>query len=499
MLAGSYLVAVALRLAHAAANPPDLLPRGDNTFFAETARSVAAGDWGRLPTMDGGMAISVKFPPAWSWTLGLGDRLLWFVPTDTAHVVVSAVVGATVAPLTALLVWRILDRTAQGVALLVSGGATLLAAGHPLLLGAATARMSEVLVVPLGLSLLLGMHRILRGAAGPGTAPALGALLAVAALVRPEALVVWGAALGVVALLERRWSIVLTPLVVASVPVLAYSAHVSVHAGSPVLVSTNAASAIAGANCDEAWSGDGIGHWSEVCLQQVWLGRISPVERRSIFAHDLLRSGDLPPQLGPRLEAQLQDAHQRGSVHAIRHDPHLFARAVPARVARGLGLWWSPDQTFLEVVEGRAPGWERAGRWVHLVVVLPPFALAAVGVARRRGRVRDALDRCVDRRVLLPGAVVFGLWLFGVALSHGSTRHRSAVDAVVLLGAAVGWAMIASGYRLRGDPDGHEIEEAPGAARGRKTAAVGLGPDRPRRDQPSVVVGAASTAAPGSS
>lgn len=478
-LAASYLVAVAVRLAHAAANPPDLLPRGDNTFFAETARSVAGGDWGRLPTMDGGTAISVKFPPAWGWILGLGDRLLWFVPTDTSHVVISALVGASVVPLAGLLVWRVLDRVAPNIRLLVSAGAAVLAAGHPLLLGATTARMSEVLVVPLGLGLLLGMHRILRGAAGPWTAPALGVLLAVAALVRPEALGVWGAALAVVAVLERRWSIVLTPLVVATVPVLAYSAHVSVQAGTPVLVSTNAASAVAGANCDEAWSGDGIGHWSELCLHQVWLGRVPPADRRLIFAHDLLRTGDFPLQLGPRIEAQLQAAHQRGAVYAIRGEPHLFARAVPVRVARGLGLWWSPDQTFLEVVEGRAPGWERAGRWLHLVVVLPPFALAAYGAVRRRGRMRDLLDRCVDRRVLVPGGVVFGLWLLGAALTHGSTRHRAAVDAVVLLGAAVGWAMIAGAYRFRGDPgDGEadddriEVDQVGASPRSRRVKAL---------------------------
>ncbi|CAN5874171.1 hypothetical protein BH23ACT2_BH23ACT2_25200 [soil metagenome] len=442
VLATSFVVAVGLRIVHAVSTEVDLQPRADNTFFVAMARSVAEGDWGRLATMDGSSALSIKFPPLWPWTLGLGQRLLWFLPADTANATWSILIGSAAAPLAALLAWRLLDRLPNGRRRLLAGSTGLVTAAHPLLIGATNAFMSEVVVVPLSLGIVLVLNRVHRQGPRPGSLFLLGALIGLATLARPEALVLWGVAVAAAAVMLRSWRAALVPLATAAVPALAFSALTSAAADTPVFISTNSASAVAGANCEATWSGEAVGHWSRECLEQVWLGRVPPDDRTVIYAHERQPSDRFPLQLGPRLEGQLQGEHQRGALYAIRQEPAQFLRVVPVRIARGLGLWWSADQTRLEVSEGRVVGWEVVGRWAHIFVVLPAFVLTAGALAGRKGRLADMLDRCVDRGALLPLTGAFGIWLLGVMVTHGSTRHRAAVDALFLIGAAVGYAMV---------------------------------------------------------
>ena len=479
----SFVAAVAVRVLHAATTSTVLLPRGDNTFYVAAARSVATGHWGRLPTMDGTLALSVKFPPLWPWTLGAGQRILWFLPTGTANTTTSIAIGATVAPLIGLLTWRVLDRVPaarrRGLAVAVA----LLAAVHPLLIGAANSLMSEVVVVPVSIAILLVLHRVHQRGGRPGSLVVLGALVGLSALARPEALVMWGAAIAVAAALARSWRILLLPMAVALVLPVAYSAVTTAAAHRSVFVSTNAASAIAGANCPTTWSGEAIGHWSRTCLDEVWLGRIPTARRRVIYANERLQGPGLIPQLGPRLEGEIQDAHQRGAIYAIRRNPAGFARAVPFRVARGLGLWWSPNQTRLEVAEGRIEPWELVGRWMHIVFVLPAAAYAALGLLRRRGRVAALLARCVDPGALVPMAVAVGVWVLGLVATHGSTRHRAAVDAVFLLAAAVGYAMVLAG-RAPSSADG---SDADGSAAGNEVDPSAQPPVVVVDDSPSQV------------
>lgn len=454
LLMGSFVVAVGLRVAHAAVTNPAMISRGDNTFYAAAARSVAAGHLGRLPTIAGTDAISVKFPPMWPWVLGAGQRILWFLSPDTADVAWSIAIGATVAPLVGLLAWRLLDRVPTPRRSWLAGAAAALGAAHPLLLGATSSLMSEVLVVPMSLAVLLVLDRVMRDGATTGRLAGLGALIGFSALVRVESVALWGAAVVVVALLARNWRMLLVPMAVAAVPVLGYSAVATAAAGTTVVVSTNGASAVAGANCDAAWSGENIGHWSKDCLDQVWLGRIPPAQRRTVYAYERLPADRFPAQLGPKLEGELQSAQRRGAIYAMRNHPGLVLRAVPVRIARGLGLWWSADQIRLETAEGRVAGWEAAGRWLHLVVVLPFTAVAGLGLARRRGSVARQLDRSVDRTRLLPWVASLGVWALGLAATHGSTRHRAVVEPIFLVAAVIGLAVVLAAIRPSGEPEG---------------------------------------------
>jgi hypothetical protein len=485
LLASSFAVAAVLRLVHAAVTDPVMTSRGDNTFFAAVARSVATGHGGRLPTMAGTDAISVKFPPLWPWVLGAGQRILWFVSPATANTVWSATIGATVAPLAGLLAWRLLDHVPRARRTWLAAGVALLGAAHPLLLGAASSLMSEVLVVPMALGVLLVLDRVARRGATGLCLVGLGALVGFSALLRVESIVLWGAAILVAAWLARSWRLLVVPLAVAAVPVLAYSAVATHSAGTTVLISTNTASAIAGANCDAAWSGEGIGHWSKDCLDQVWLGRVPPDQRRTIYAYERLPNDRFPAQLGPKLEGEIQAAQRRGAGYAVRRHPGLVVRAMPVRVARGLGLWWSADQTRLEVAEGRVVGWEEAGRWVHLLLVLPFAAVTAVALARRRSALAVRLRRCVDPQRLLPWAATTGVWVLGLAATHGSTRHRAGVDAIFLVAAAIGLAVVMASE----DPSGRDARAREAACNGSDVIDLSDRPVAATRTEPVVAHG----------
>lgn len=474
LLVSSFVFAVALRAGHAMVTNPMMASRGDNTFFVAMARSVATGHAGRLPTLTGTDALAVKFPPLWPWVLGSGQRLLWFLSPDTANVTTSALVGAAGAPLAAMLTYGLLDRMAAPARTWLAGSVAVLYGAHPLLLGATTSLMSEALTVPLSLAVLLAIDRVVRRGATTARLATVGILIALSALLRPESVALWGVGLAVVAALSRSWRSLVVPLAVAAVPVLAYAAVASVAAQTLVPVSTNGASAVAGANCDAAWSGDGIGYWSKECLDEVWLGRIPPSRRRVVYAYEQLPADRFPAQLSPRIEGELQDAQRRGAGYAIRNDPAAVLGAIPFRVARGFGVWWSPEQTRAEVGEGRIEGWEVAGRVVHLVLVLPFAAIAMFAMLKRRSRLGAALDRCVDRSRLLPWVGIGAMWVLGLMATHGSARHRSQVDALFLVGAAIGLATLVTAARARReDPERERADPRPTEMSGALSGCAG--------------------------
>lgn len=451
LLVTSFLLAVATRAGHGAVTDPVMASRGDNTFFVAMARSVATGHAGRLPTLDGTDALSVKFPPLWPWVLGGGQRLQWFLAPDTANVTTSIIVGAIGAPLAAMLTFDLLDRLTVPARTWLAGSVGALFAVHPLLLGATTSLMSEGSMISLSLAVLLAIDRVARRGATMRRLVIVGILIGLSGLLRPESLALWGTGLAITAVLARSWRRLVVPLAVAAVPVLAYAAVASSAADRLVLVSTNGASAVAGANCDAAWSGDRIGYWSKDCLDEVWLGRIPPSRRRVVYVYERLPNDRFPAQLGPRIEGELQAAQQQGAGYAIRNDPAGPLMATPFRVGRGFGVWWSSEQTGAEVFEGRIEGWEMAGRVVHLVLVLPFALIAVVAMFTRRSRLGQALAGCVDRSRLLPWLGIGAVWVLGLVVTHGSTRHRSQVEGLFLVGAAIGLATLVAAVRARNE------------------------------------------------
>ena len=95
----------------------------------------------------------------------------------------------------------------------------------------------------------------------------------------------------------------------------------------------------------------------------------------------------LPPQIGAPGEAELSSLQADAAIDEIFDHPLDTVAAVPVRVLRGLGLYWSPLQDTQEVFEGRNHSWEVAGRWFNIVLILPFALLTLVAAVFRRSRV----------------------------------------------------------------------------------------------------------------
>ena len=97
-----------------------------------------------------------------------------------------------------------------------------------------------------------------------------------------------------------------------------------------------------------------------------------------------------------------------------------------ARVARMWGLGFAEDQLAFDVGEGRHRPSQRAGQWLHLLLL--PAAIAGGVLASRRGRGADAL--------VLVGLPV--LVTLTTLLVYGGTRMRSGAEPSVAVFAAFG-------------------------------------------------------------
>jgi len=146
--------------------------------------------------------------------------------------------------------------------------------------------------------------------------------------------------------------------------------------------------------------------------------------------------------VGASAEADLSRAQLRVGVHGIVKRPAAFLRAVPFRLLRGTGLYWTADEGRLIGFEGRDARWEAVGRDFHHFVVLPLILVAIAALALPRARLGRALRRIVARRrLILPGTLVM-VWLMMIAGTYGSTRFRAPVEPVLSLLAGLAIATV---------------------------------------------------------
>ena len=296
--------------------------------------------------------------------------------------------------------------------------AAALAAVYPMLFLPDAALMSEttstLLFVVVALAALgLRDRRSARAAA------LLGAGIALAALVRGEALgllvllaapLAWRAGAG-----DRRRSLVLVACaVVAFVVVLApWTIRNATTFERPVLVSTNGDAVWVGANCPRTYYGELTGAWVFSCF------------------------GEAPP--GDEAE-QAVGWRERGLTYA-RENAERIPIVMAARLGRLLDLYRPWDQgVFFAASEGRKPTLQKLGLVAYWLIL--PLAIAGFVLLRRR-RDGDAL-----MVLLAPVALVL---LVGVVV-YGSTRFRTAAEPALLIAAAV--ALDAAAHRARPAPRG---------------------------------------------
>ncbi|MDX6378152.1 MAG: hypothetical protein QOE98_2455 [Gaiellaceae bacterium] len=385
--------AVALRLLYVLVLARHVPMAGDSQFFHAEANLVADGRGYIEPFLDAAYGVHVPtaaHPPLYPTVLaGVsvlgGDGLL-------AQRAFGAVFGAMTIVLIALIGRRVGgERTG-----LVAAG---IAALYPLFVAADGAPMSESLYGMLIASCLLVAlrlreHRTVRLAA------ALGAVIALAALTRSEALLLllliglpvtfrnWKASAALIA----ACAVVLAPWTIRN-----FSAF-----DRFTLISHNDSTVLAGANCDATYHGADLGSWRFDC--------ISP--------RKTLNEG-----------RQAATWRQEGIDYALDHAGRWPA-LVPVRVLRTWDLWQPRRQ--LDFAEGRAKWAEGAGVVVYFLLM--PFVLAgAVMLWRRR---RDIA------LILLAPAVLVTL---SSAVGYGNPRFRHAFEMSIVVLAAL--AMVALAER----------------------------------------------------
>ena len=328
---------------------------------------------------DHAVRATAEHPPLHSVVLAglaeLGGR------SADAQRLTGAVFGAGTIVVAGLLARRLAGERAG---LIAAGVAAL----YPVLIVTDGALMSESLfVVLVGLSLLAAFR--LAEAPGLGRGAVLGAVVALAALTRGEALLLL--ALLLVPVLGRpagrraalvsvaAFALVLAPWTIRNWVVF----------DQPVLISTNPGSAIGGANCRETYYGDQLGGWRPQCL------RPSPGNEAEHMAH----------------------LRREGIDYARDH-----ASRLPVVLAVRLARVWNAYDVF-QVPEGRSVRAHKIGVGVFFLLV--PFALAGAYLLRRR---RTALW------ILLAPAIMVSITAL---TTYGNQRFRAAAEISLVVLAAV--------------------------------------------------------------
>ena len=441
VVAGSSLLAFVVRAVLLVHHRPPLFASSDNTWYAAVARSIATGHGVTLDAVTGGRALTFRFPPAYPALLAAGQHLLFWVRATDADLWTSAVFGAAAAGVVAALAWRLAAAAKTKGQLVVAAVAGGLFAVNPLLAGASVSLMAESLYVLAVAATLLLVDRLVARATTLDVV-LLGIVVGVGALTRSEGLVILGAIVGTGLVVARRRGMGARPWIVVLAIGLAFplgwSIFASLHAHRTVAVATNSGSLLLGANCPATAHGSDAGFWNFSCLNgtdprlsakaRAVLAQVNDAAGKNVFS--------ISPVAGARVDAQLNSAQLAEALHRMVHAPGDTVRAVPFRVLRGVGLYWSRDQDSLEYFEGRDHHWEIVGRWFHLLVVLPLAVVALVALVRRR------LRGLTTAAGLAPALTSLVMTLLIISLTYGSTRFRVAAEPALAVLAAFGAAVL---------------------------------------------------------
>ena len=353
------LVAVAALIARVLfvllwADRSDPPPSSDRDFFVEGARLLADGEGFVHPFVHDALGVdeaaTAAHPPLWIAMLAPLAKLGLLTPMSAR--IVACVAGAVAVLLIGLIARRLAGPTAGVVTAAV-------AAAYPAWLVADGSGMAEPLYLALAAGAVLSLLRSRSDHDGRRALLA-GGLIGLAALTRTEGLLLLPFV--AVPLLWARWRLVGLATLAVVVTVLPWTVRNAVTLDRFIPISTNVATVLAGANCDETYSGPDIGLWSIRCLSEATGDEVT-------FP---LRAYD---------EGRLAEAWQSSGLdYAADHAERLPA-VVAARVAR---LWrlWRPLREGDET-EGVGVTAGRVAALSFLLVLLP---LAVLAACRRRLR-----------------------------------------------------------------------------------------------------------------
>jgi 4-amino-4-deoxy-L-arabinose transferase-like glycosyltransferase len=405
------LAGVALRLVHVLAIAPSTAIFTDGFFFHWVGKAVADGHGYVNPAelfFKGHSVATAAHPPIYTFVIAAATKL--GITGDEAQRSLGCLFGAGTIALIGLLGRRV---AGAGVGL----GAAAIAAVYPLLIAADGALMSETLYGLLVALALLAAYR-LRDEPGWWRALALGAVVGLAALTRPEALLL----LPLLTLPRWRWFGV--ACVAAAIVVLPWTARNWAAFDRPVLISTNDGLTVAGANCNATYHGRDLGSFNQSC--------IGPVR--------------FPGNEARQAAVYRSDASSYAGDHAGR-----LPVVVAVRVLRLWGLY-QPTRLAYDA-QNRSRAVQEAG--VLFSYLLIPLAVFGALGLRRRGEPLSIL--------LAPIVLV----TITAALTYGGLRLRHAAEIPLVILAAVGAEALVAKRRP--------------AASDRSRARPGAGPGRSRR------------------
>ncbi|HVM09505.1 MAG TPA: glycosyltransferase family 39 protein [Acidimicrobiales bacterium] len=412
------LVGVGLRVGFLAAAAKPLPEPGDAMAYHLLAEGLAGGDGYVRPydRVEGRIIPTAEYGPAYPFVLSVATRA--GVDTTWGQRYLGAVLGGLSIALTGFAGRRIASSLAGLVA-------SALLAASPLVVQHDTALLTEGLAVVAAAALLLAAASHV-DRPGPLAAAGVGAIIGAAALVRADALLLVplvGVPVVVAATFRRqggRAAAVHGAAVVAGVVVIAapWGVRNASRLDANVGLSTNTATVIAGANCDDTYDGSLLGYW-----------RFGPGCFEGYSTEDLVASG----------EAAVARSHMDRGLSYIGDNLGRLPSVVGARVLRVWGAWDVDQLAFLAGLEGKSARWERWG----IVAGWFTSLLAIVGIARIAiGRVRRPV-----MAMLLAGPLV--AVTVSAALTYGNVRFRAGAEPALAVAAAIAITRLAGRLRAR--------------------------------------------------
>ena len=403
-LLGIVAVGVVIRVVYTLVESPWPPPGLDDQFYFSALPKLLADGHGFVAPFklyfEHRTVATAEHPPLYSVVLA-GPSLIGLDSPDAQRLAGSVFGAGTIA-----LVGLLGRRLAGDRAGLIAAG---IAAVYPTLVAADGALMSETLYGLLTAASLLAAYRLIDVTALPkqparpaahgsiaGRAVVLGALVALTALTRGEALVLLPLVLIPVIWRGGAWrreglraaAVALVAFLVVLTP---WTARNWIVFNRPVAIATNSGTAVAGANCAVTYAGgDHLGGWYPPCIKE------HPGKNEAEHHALALRDG-------------------------VRYARHHTGR-LPVVLAARFGRVWSVYKPFA-IPEGRSVRVQKVG--VIAFFLLVPFGVAGYFLLRRRGEVTWIL--------LAPFIIVAVTAL----TTYGNLRFREPAEIALVVLAAI--------------------------------------------------------------
>ncbi len=373
-------------------------PFGDATFYHEVANRIADGDGFQDPFLG---VPTAAHPPLFPLLLSIVSFV--GLTTKDAHQIAGCALGGLTVVLIGLAGRRLAGARVGLIAAAVAAIYLPLIANDSLLYSESAYGAAIALVL---LAALWAWER-----PSGGRALALGAATGLAALGRGEALLLVPLLAVPLALRrpQRSWQRAALVCVGAALVVLPWTVRNWIAFDRPVLISTNDASVLAGANCDSTY-GRLLGQWDIGCLE----GKVGPNANEAVVA-----------------ERWRDDGLRYARDHAGE-----LPKVVAARVGRTWSIYGAREQVDLNHFLRGSPKWVE---WLTVASFAIAAALAVAGallVARRSGPLW----------ILLAPIVVVTITS---AIGYGTPRFRQAAEIPIVLLAAVALGAALDALRQR--------------------------------------------------